>query len=82
MIRRRDLNARFKDETGNRYGRLAVIKRYGSGPTGVIWLCKCDCGTEVAVKGNSLRTGNTKSCGCLREMTFEERASLGYWHGK
>ena len=29
------------------------------------WLCKCDCGNEVAVSGSNLRTGHTQSCGCL-----------------
>ena len=30
-----------------------------------MWLCQCDCGKEVIVRGASLTTGNTKSCGCL-----------------
>jgi hypothetical protein len=29
-------------------------------------LCVCDCGEEVVVIYKSVRTGNTKSCGCLR----------------
>lgn len=29
------------------------------------WLCKCDCGSNYVVPSNSLRGGNTKSCGCL-----------------
>lgn len=31
------------------------------------YLCKCKCGRETTVVGASLRTGNTKSCGCLSE---------------
>jgi len=30
------------------------------------WVCRCDCGTERAVTGTSLRTGKTLSCGCLQ----------------
>ena len=30
------------------------------------WLCKCDCGKEVIVRGNNLKHG-TKSCGCKRK---------------
>ena len=30
-----------------------------------MWLCECDCGNITIVSGNSLRTGNTQSCGCL-----------------
>lgn len=70
---------RWKDETGNRYGRLVVEKRYGSDRYGAVWLCRCDCGQKIAVPGGRLRFGNTKSCGCLREMTWDERAALGYW---
>lgn len=29
-----------------------------------MWLCRCDCGTEKLVATNSLRTGNSVSCGC------------------
>ena len=28
------------------------------------WKCQCDCGTITNIKGDSLRSGNTKSCGC------------------
>lgn len=69
------------DLTGKRFGRLVVERRYPakSNNNGAVWVCKCDCGVEVAVASNKLRYGNTKSCGCLRSMTFEERAALGYW---
>ena len=54
------------DEAGNRYGRLLVIgpalEKYRGE---VVWLCKCDCGNETQVRGSCLRSGNTKSCGCL-----------------
>ncbi len=58
------------DLTGQRYGKLYVIKETdpyvtpGTGQTLVRWLCKCDCGNETKVITASLRTGNTKSCGC------------------
>lgn len=51
------------DETGNRYGRLLVIKRDSEKHTK--WICKCSCGKEVSVFGNNLRNSNTKSCGCI-----------------
>lgn len=71
---------KYIDETGNRYGRLTVLRKYpGLGGTGAKWLCRCDCGMEIAVTGTKLRTGNTKSCGCFREMTFEERRKIGLW---
>lgn len=70
----------LKDETGKRYGLLTVLRRYDTtDPSGVgtYWLCRCDCGTEVAVLGAKLRNGNTRSCGCLARMSKEERKRLG-----
>jgi len=56
------------DETSNRYGRLIVLERRGSTKHGQArWLCECSCGNLVIVKGTSLRSGNTKSCGCLQK---------------
>jgi hypothetical protein len=36
------------------------------------WLCRCLCGTEVVVSGYNLRSGNTRSCGCLRREIVKE----------
>ena len=62
------------DMTGERYGRWTVIKRVPKPEyktsNSVWWLCRCDCGTERAVDGASLRRGASQSCGCLRtDMT-------------
>lgn len=56
------------DETGNTYGYLTVIERGPNNKEGrVTWRCKCKCGNEVTVTGKSLRSGNTKSCGCYQK---------------
>lgn len=56
----------FKDISGQRFSRLAVIGFVGIGKENrALWRCKCDCGNEIVVPGKSLRTGNTRSCGCL-----------------
>lgn len=61
---------RFVDITGERFGRLTVIRLYRKGSGKPCrqpeWLCKCDCGNEVIVRRGNLHTGNTKGCGCLR----------------
>lgn len=67
---RKESKKRFiKNEIGNRYGSLTVIGPYRKNEKGnhsvVEWKCVCDCGTELYVKGNSLRSGHTQSCGCV-----------------
>ena len=53
------------DITGNKYGKLTVIKFDHSNDGNSYWLCKCECGKETVARGSHLKTGNTKSCGCL-----------------
>lgn len=50
------------DITDHRYGRLTVL-----GPAGKEWICKCDCGEIIIRPAGPLRSGNTKSCGCLQK---------------
>ena len=57
----------FIDLTGERFGRLTVIRRVGTKAGHVNWLCKCDCGKEIKTTTNSLRQNCTSSCGCLRK---------------
>ena len=55
------------DLSGKRFGKLVVIKRVGSNNQGnSMWLCKCDCGKESIVNSQHLKSGQTKSCGCLK----------------
>lgn len=74
---------RYKDETGNKYGKLTVLyptdKR--NSKREIFWHCKCDCGNECDVLGRLLRNGNTRSCGCLRvgSKTLDE---IGNRYGK
>ena len=35
--------------------------------TKIVWECICDCGNTIFVARSSLKSGNTKSCGCLRK---------------
>ena len=65
---------RVKDMTGMKFGRLTVIERRGSNKSGnALWLCKCDCGNEIVVRGADLRNGNTKSCGCYKNGKSSDR---------
>lgn len=51
---------------GQKFTRLSVVQCEGPAPDRQItWKCICDCGNKVVVLGGSLRSGHTKSCGCL-----------------
>lgn len=52
---------------GQRFGRLTVIDFLGTNSNcKQVYKCKCDCGNIVNVVGANLKSGNTKSCGCIR----------------
>lgn len=64
---------RLIDITGQRFGRLLALEHLGSG----LWRCRCDCGNEKKLRGGTLRSGNTTSCGCLhREMLFKRNTGV------
>lgn len=68
------------DLTGQRYGRLIVIRDVGKTKSGMTeWLCKCDCGKEKIICIGNLRNGNTKSCGCYNVDLAKEKFTT---HGK
>ncbi len=65
---------RFKDLTGQKFNRLTVLglgKRNASGQ--IQWKCKCDCGNIVLATTTYLKTGHTKSCGCLNRESASKR---------
>jgi hypothetical protein len=67
----------FKDETGNIYGYLTVLSRAENTREGrAQWLCQCKCGKTCIILGKHLRSGNTKSCGCLKKENPPARKSL------
>jgi hypothetical protein len=58
------------DLTGQRFGRLTVVRHAGKSAHGsIMWKCQSDCGKRKTIAGSSLRRGLTRSCGCL----FSER---------
>ena len=64
---------KFKDLTGQRFGRLTVIERTENNRHGnAMWLCLCDCGNKVIVLGSDLRAGHTRSCKCLQDEVNRE----------
>lgn len=66
------------DETGKRYGRWTVLSCAGNSPehNNYWWVCRCDCGVISKVRGQSLRQGKSKSCGCFRDEESSKRRRL------
>ncbi len=67
------------DLTGKRFGKLTIIKRSVSTLKRPQWDCICDCGNSTSVVGHSLKSGLTKSCGCLAENNLN-RTTHGLRH--
>lgn len=63
---------------GERFDRLLVT---GTAepfirPNGKVrhrWKCRCDCGSDVEVRGEDLRSGNSRSCGCIQREKARDR---------
>lgn len=78
---------RYKDMTGKKFGKLTVVRYAGPNHRkDATWLCKCDCGNEVVVQGQALRSGATVSCGCYNRESHRTHGGsgerlYGVWHG-
>ncbi len=59
----------LQDLCGTRFARLTVVsfagRRIYPDQTKPLWNCVCDCGNTTVVQGGKLRSGVTRSCGCL-----------------
>lgn len=80
------------DITGMKFGRLTVESHSHTIKGKTYWNCICECGNHTIVRGDQLKNGNTKSCGCivheprgaahnrkdLTGMKFGELEVLGY----
>lgn len=65
------------DLIGKRFGRLTVLaiskrERTQSGSIKICFRCQCDCGNQIEVTYQSLKSGSTISCGCYRKEKISE----------
>lgn len=57
---------RLEIPVGSKFGRLTVLEYVGKiSKSKYGYRCVCDCGNTVIVQTGNLRSGNSKSCGCL-----------------
>lgn len=73
----------LRDLTGQRFGRLTVIKRAKNIGRKTAWLCQCECGNTKVVTGSSLHGGQVRSCGCLwKEVVPKHNQEFNFRHGE
>jgi hypothetical protein len=61
------------DLSGQRFGRLIALSSFQKPNNNrYFWNCKCDCGETVIVASHHLRSGATKSCGCIKKEFLQE----------
>lgn len=70
-----------EDLTGRKFGRWTVLYRAPNvmeprGREAIVWHCRCECGTERDVKAGSLKSGQSKSCGCLKSDVLRVNRNL------
>lgn len=75
--------ARYKppiiNRAGIRYGRWTAMELVDKDKDGAsMWRCRCDCGNEKNIRGNSLAAGQSTSCGCLRSDTGRRMSKLNF----
>ncbi len=59
------------DITGKSFGRLRAVRRAKDRNGELHWRCRCSCGKVTTVSGDHLRSGHTRSCGCLHIAPFK-----------
>ena len=73
-----ELSAHMNDKKrekmiGERFGKLEVLSFEGVRNEKAIFKCRCDCGKEIVVRGNDLKSGGTTSCGCAKKEAIHKR---------
>lgn len=63
---------KLTDLSGQRFGKLTVIRFHETRNKHPYYLCKCDCGNETIVRGGALKQGETTSCGCTLKKSRED----------
>jgi hypothetical protein len=72
--------AQLNDMTGTTINGVSVLKQLESTKDGdAMWACLCECGKPFNALGGSLRSGHTRSCGCLKAE--QDRTNLSFGSG-
>lgn len=73
-----DMTGWVMREHGISDSRITVINRAENQGKHIAWHCLCDCGNQTIIRGDQLRSGVAKSCGCLfKEISAEKCRKVG-----
>ena len=64
LKKKEKLHHLVKDISGQKFNRLTVLFPIEGTRKGVYWACECECGNYIITRGDGLKRGTTKSCGC------------------
>jgi hypothetical protein len=68
----------LKDMTGQIINGIEILRRLENNKEeDAIWFCQCFCGRTFTAVGSCLRSGHTRSCGCLKIQQNEQNLSHG-----
>ena len=70
------MGRRVIDLSGKKYGNLTVIRRIDSEDERILWECKCRCGNSIVVRGDHLKSGRVRSCGCIPRGKKRARVAI------
>lgn len=77
FINKYDLRPKTEDTYLNiKFGILTPVELVERKEKHITFKCICDCGNILVVRGDSLKSGNTKSCGCLAHRKGQD--NFGY----
>lgn len=70
------------DKIGERFNRLTILEVIREKDKSAVAKCLCDCGNIKLINFRAVKTGNTKSCGCLlAEINADPTRNPAYKHG-
>lgn len=78
------MSSKLEIKEGDKFGNLTVLKeeepyRLNGKFNTRRFLCKCDCGNITVTNLSRLKSGKTKSCGCLRKKRTKRQVISGVY---
>lgn len=72
----------MEDLTGQKFGKLTVLEFSHRKDRKYYWKCQCDCGSFTVINGWNLKSGNSKSCGCVSKEKIAKVGKSNKTHGQ